>query len=410
MFYEDLIYLWVGFLLFELFPETSFSFPISFLVLKEILFVLTLLFCKKFLRSKEFSIVMFNFFNLLVMGLFVVDLGLFGVKSWLSRYYFSSFLGFLWFLHYVVFVRVFLFEFSLTYLKILLGMMSPILFLVFTEEVLAIFNLRLESYTYPLLLIVALFLSPVMMIKFFPVKVLTNLKARELVLGFFKTFKVTIREIYVLQDFGKKVYTAGVIGFFPKFRYIFFSQPLLDLLDEEELLGVLAHELGHIKNRHGLWLLLVLIGLPLFLTSIFFILLFLNQFLGLGFEAYLKRLPPYFVETLGVLGIVFLAYLYVRYVFGYFLRQFEREADFYALKILGNPKGIISSLIKIGEVSGQLYRKSWHHYGIFERVCFLQEAFSGRYVFKKHWLKIRLTLITFLMLNLVVILFFEFLG
>ncbi|AIH03686.1 M48 family metallopeptidase [Thermodesulfobacterium commune] len=409
MFYEELIYLWIGFILFELFPETNPSFSPVIFIFKEIFFFLTLILFKKFLKPQKLSGFWINFFNLFMLVLFVVDLGLFGFKSFLNRYYFSSLLGFLWFLHYVVLIRVFLFGFSLAYLKIILGMMSPIITLILIENVLDILNFKLESYAYPLIFFLVLFISPVFMIRLFPVKVLEDIKTRELVFRFFQTFGVKIKEIYVLKDFGKKIYTAGVIGFFPKFKYIFFSQPLLDLLNEEELIGVLAHELAHIKNKHAFWLLLVLLGLPLYLTSIFCLFSFFDQLLGLKVVMYLKSLPSYYTETLSALVLVFSSYLYLRYIFGYFLRQLEREADFYALTVLGNPKGIITSLLKIGEISGQIYKKNWHHYGIFERVCFLQQASLEGFNFKKFYIKNRTQIIIFLVMNLILILFFGFL-
>ncbi|WP_028841669.1 M48 family metallopeptidase [Thermodesulfobacterium hveragerdense] len=409
MFYEELIYLWIGFILFELFPETTLNLSPFLILLKELFFLLSIITFKKFFKFQRISGFWINFFNLFVLVLFVVDLGFFGFKSFLNRYYFSSLLGFLWFLHYVVLIRVFLFGFSLAYLKIILGMMSPIIILVLIENVLAILNLKLENYAYPLIFLLVLFVSPVFLIKLFPVKVLEDIKIRELVFRFFKTFGVKIREVYVLKDFGKKVYTAGVIGFFPKFKYIFFSQPLLDLLNEEELIGVLAHELGHIKNKHAFWLLLVLSGLPLCLTSIFCLFSFFDQLLGLKVLSYLKSLPSYHTETLSALFLVFFSYLYLRYGFGYFLRQLEREADFYALTILGNPKGIIASLLKIGEISGQIYKKSWHHYGIFERICFLQQASLEGFNFKKFYIKNRAQIIIFWVMNLILILSFGFL-
>ncbi|WP_022854975.1 M48 family metallopeptidase [Thermodesulfobacterium thermophilum] len=403
MFYEELIYLWIGFILFELFPETKLSLSPFIFILKEFLFFFSIIILKKFLKPQRISGFCINFFNIVVLVLFVVDLGLFGFKSFLNQYYFSSFLGFLWFLHYVVLIRVFLLGFSLSYLKIILGMMSPIIILVLIESVLDMLNLKLESYAYPLIFLLVLFISPIFMIRLFPVKVLEDIRIRELVFRFFQTFGVKIKEIYVLKDFGKKVYTAGVIGFFPKFKYIFFSQPLLDLLNEEELIGVLAHELGHIKNKHAFWLLLVLLGLPLCLTSIFCLFSFFDQLLGLKVLAYLKSLPSYHTETLSALVLVFSSYLYLRYVFGYFLRQLEREADFYALTILSNPKGLIASLLKIGEISGQLYKKSWHHYGIFERICFLQQASLEEFDFKKFWIKNRVQIFSFLIVNVTLI-------
>lgn len=43
---------------------------------------------------------------------------------------------------------------------------------------------------------------------------------------------------------------AMVIGLFRKNRYIFFTDKLLEKMNEEEILAIFAHELAHIRHRH----------------------------------------------------------------------------------------------------------------------------------------------------------------
>jgi tetratricopeptide (TPR) repeat protein len=67
--------------------------------------------------------------------------------------------------------------------------------------------------------------------------------------------------------------------------------------------------------------------------------------------------------------------LYFRYLFGFFMRNFERQADLYALRALGSPAPLIRSLEKIAYASGQSRDlPSWHHFSIAERVHFLSLA------------------------------------
>ncbi|MCJ7833589.1 MAG: M48 family metalloprotease [Deltaproteobacteria bacterium] len=47
--------------------------------------------------------------------------------------------------------------------------------------------------------------------------------------------------------------TAGVMGLVKRFRYLLITPALLDLLEPEELMGVVAHEIGHIRKRHLLF-------------------------------------------------------------------------------------------------------------------------------------------------------------
>ncbi|MCJ7833588.1 MAG: tetratricopeptide repeat protein [Deltaproteobacteria bacterium] len=67
--------------------------------------------------------------------------------------------------------------------------------------------------------------------------------------------------------------------------------------------------------------------------------------------------------------------LYFRFLFGFFMRNFERQADLFALKIMGSPEPLIQSLEKIGRSSGQSRNlPSWHHFSIAQRVAFLEKA------------------------------------
>jgi tetratricopeptide (TPR) repeat protein len=67
--------------------------------------------------------------------------------------------------------------------------------------------------------------------------------------------------------------------------------------------------------------------------------------------------------------------LYFRFLFGFFMRYFERQADLFALKIMGSPEPLIRSLEKISYSSGQSRNlPSWHHFSIAQRVTFLESA------------------------------------
>jgi tetratricopeptide (TPR) repeat protein len=81
--------------------------------------------------------------------------------------------------------------------------------------------------------------------------------------------------------------------------------------------------------------------------------------------------------------------LYFRFLFGYFMRNFERQADLFALEVLGTPWPLIRSLEKIGLLSGQSRTlPNWHHFSIAQRVAFLEEASRYPEVGRRHQKKI----------------------
>jgi len=410
--YEDLIYLWLAFIIYEFIPVTSYKISSIFLVFlfifKEFFFIFLLLIVRKKIHQSHFIHFLDKFFIGLGFVFYIIDLSFLSFKTYLDKIYFSSLIGILWFLHYMFLVRFLLLRFTLNYLKILLGIILPVLLLVIFQDIFNIFNLNFEGEFF-LFLIFIIIISPFLIIKIWPVKPLDNLALREIILNFLKKNKVKINEIYVLDDLGKKLYTAGIIGFLPPFKYLFFSKPLLSILSPEEILGVVAHEIGHLKKRHNFWLLLLLLNLPLFLLT----LLIISFLVAYYFSPQLidiiknkKTLPVSLEISLGI-GLIFLAFIYIRYIFSFFLRQFEREADFLSAIILKNPQPIISALLKIGEVTGQLYKKSWHHYGIFERIEFLKNVLTNEEIFnktQKKFLRIRIILLLWIILNLAIIL------
>ena len=172
---------------------------------------------------------------------------------------------------------------------------------------------------------------------------------------------------------------------------------------------MVAHEIGHLKKKHNLWLLLLLFNLPLFLLTTLILIFLIIYFFYPDFIQIIKNKETLPFEVELVLGIIliFFSFIYIRYIFAFFLRQFEREADLYSVFILKSSQPIISALFKIGEITGQLYKKSWHHYGIFERIEFLNKILFDIESFnkiKRRFTKIRLILIFWIILNLMIIL------
>ncbi len=67
--------------------------------------------------------------------------------------------------------------------------------------------------------------------------------------------------------------------------------------------------------------------------------------------------------------------LYFRFIFGYFIRNFERQADLYVIKILGSGRALISAFDRIAGTSGESKKKpNWHHFGIGERIDTLERC------------------------------------
>ena len=205
--------------------------------------------------------------------------------------------------------------------------------------------------------------------------------------GFLSEKGFRYRHMLKWPIFEGRMLTAGLMGLVPRYRYILITESLMDILDLEELKAVLAHEMGHAKYRHLLFYLLFFLGFMVLSFGLFDIFL------------YLLAAHPFFIDLIQKgdgrgtslfylflsLPVLLAMLVYFRYVMGFFMRHFERQADLYSAQSLGGPGEIISSLEKIAVLSGKIRDlPSWHHFSIRERVGFLWRTNAEPSLVKKH--------------------------
>ena len=67
--------------------------------------------------------------------------------------------------------------------------------------------------------------------------------------------------------------------------------------------------------------------------------------------------------------------IYLRYIMGFFMRHFERQADLYALTVTGRAAPLAEALEKVASLSGGTRDvPSWHHFSVAQRVEALYQA------------------------------------
>jgi Zn-dependent protease with chaperone function len=206
--------------------------------------------------------------------------------------------------------------------------------------------------------------------------------------------------------FGGEMLTAGVMGILPGFRYILITQGLLRILDIDELKAVVAHEMGHVRKLHMLiffFFFALFITLTVNLSSLFELVLLKNRdLLRLAMFPGLSWTTVFSLAYL--LPIVLLLVLYFRFIFGFFLRNSERQADLFSMDLIGTPLPLISSFQKIAIHSGRSEDvPSWHHYSIRERIQFLAEAYRDRTLIRSHNRKLYGSAVVFVLVIAVLI-------
>jgi tetratricopeptide (TPR) repeat protein len=163
--------------------------------------------------------------------------------------------------------------------------------------------------------------------------------------------------------------------------------------------SVLAHEMGHVKEHHLFFYLMFLLGYlvlayPLSALSFLFVLTSeLPHTLMIRTDSEFMTI----ISIASTLPLLALLVFYFRFLFGFFIRNFERQADLYGLAVMGRPYPLISALEKVAFYSGNTREvPSWHHFSIKERVDFLAEAAGNPLLIKKHRGKIRKALAGYL--------------
>ncbi len=147
-------------------------------------------------------------------------------------------------------------------------------------------------------------------------------------------------KVYLIPDGAPNAFATGRN---PEHAVVAVTQGLLNIMNQEELEGVLAHELGHVKNRDILISTIVatLAGAIMWIASIARFSAFFggrdDDEGGLGF--------------IGVLVVSMIAPIAAMIVQMAVSRSREYLADATAASITGNPNGLASALSKLGGFS-----------------------------------------------------------
>ncbi|HSQ84273.1 MAG TPA: M48 family metalloprotease [Desulfobacterales bacterium] len=199
--------------------------------------------------------------------------------------------------------------------------------------------------------------------------------------------------------FGGKMITAAVMGLVKKFRYILVTQGLLHMLEPEEIDAVIAHEIGHVKKKHLLFYLLFFVGYMIISYATFNLLIYSIVFS----ESIYKFINSTGLDQTAVttsifsLVIIIVFLVYFRFIFGYFMRNFERQADTYVYALFDSAKPLISTFEKIAATSGEHPdRPNWHHFSITKRIEYLKKCESDKIWVTRHDSKIKKSIAVYL--------------
>jgi len=176
--------------------------------------------------------------------------------------------------------------------------------------------------------------------------------------------RVSLGRILVWRTQGM-IPNAAAAGLLPGLRFVLFSDALLDMLDEDQIEAVAAHEVAHLKRRHVLWLgvgMMSLLTIGSLLGVLVVWLLDASGGVAGEFTSLLVGLPV----ALALFGVV--------------SRRFEWQADAFAVRHLSESRGsdkitpeaadaMAGALLRISKITATPEQKwSWRHGSIALRV------------------------------------------
>lgn len=194
--------------------------------------------------------------------------------------------------------------------------------------------------------LVAMFVAPTWIMPLFnKFTALDEGSLRDRILGYAKSVSFPLEGLFVIDGSKRSTKANAFFTGFGKNKRIALFDTLIENQSEEELVAVVAHEIGHYKRKHVLQSLAIAIlhfGVLFWLLSIFM----QKQELFAAFGV--EKVSPY-------AGLVFFGLLYtpiemvLSVVMSAFSRKNEFEADEFAASTTGEPENLVTALKKLSK-------------------------------------------------------------
>ena len=241
------------------------------------------------------------------------------------------------------------------------------------------------------LLVIAVF-GPVLIRRIWNCKPLEQGYIRSRIETVCKKAGLKYSDILKWELFGGNMMTAGIMGFVGRFRYLLVTPALMNILSDEELDAVMLHEIGHVRKYHMVFYLLFFAGFMacnlVFFEPVMLLLYLLEPvYKGFAWAGIEKATAHPILISMTLIGAFI---LYFRFIFGFFMRNFERQADLHVYEFSHDASSLISTFHKIASYSRQSMDKpNWHHFSIGERIRFLERCEDHPALIKSHHSKIK---------------------
>ncbi|MCP5046141.1 MAG: M48 family metalloprotease [bacterium] len=257
------------------------------------------------------------------------------------------------------------------HVKFNLAIIFPWLLFMGSQDVfdMGTMSLSLQVGLFILFMILIAVIAPVFIVRLWDCKPMEDSELKRDIQAYCQSQGVRFKEIMSWNALNQSLVTAGVIGLTYPFRYLMITPELMRMLSRDEMMAVVSHEVGHVKKKHLVYYLVLFLGL---------VMLGIASELLLGFFINTSGRGIFNATGLGFFRIfmtLVLFIVYFRFVFGYYIRNFERQADIYCFESGIDPNHMMNSFRRLGDHMGDDGKKpNWHHYNIPQRVGFIAKC------------------------------------
>lgn len=178
--------------------------------------------------------------------------------------------------------------------------------------------------------------------KFIPIK---DEKLREGIQHLMQKVGIRVKNIFTMDASRRTRHTNAYFTGIGRVKRIVLYDTLVEKMDVEEVLAVLAHEAGHWKKRHLLKYLIFSEVVALVVICVSF------KTMGHDFLASLFSLQDntFFAKVVILSFIGSIVSFPLTPLFHYFSRRHEKEADRFSYEITGSVQGMVRALIKLSK-------------------------------------------------------------
>jgi len=156
---------------------------------------------------------------------------------------------------------------------------------------------------------------------------------------------IKVSKVFKMDASKRSRHTNAYFTGIGRVKRIILYDTLLEKMDQDEILSVLAHEAGHWKKKHVLKMIFILELISLIGIYISFRILQTD----LLTELFQIKQGTFFAKVviLGFIGSI-VSFPFIP-ISNYISRRFEKESDGFACKLTGNPESMTTALIKLSK-------------------------------------------------------------